>query len=198
MRSSFLLAILILAFNLAMLSGCTKATVRPVSVSPVLQNPGAPRSSPSVFPGHTSYGSTKIVPPSQVAALPKMIAALSTGHSESIEDLVQLLGLSAYRTNVSINMRWNHHFMYLDEDHMLSMTIDCEHLDAEPFVTPWKARVIACKLMRNPDVSIIEKDMGERKMLVDQRTGANTADVGCNSERICRVLDASRSPSSDP
>jgi hypothetical protein len=189
---------LILAFNVAMLSGCTKAIVRPVSVSPVLHNPGAPRSWPSVFPSFTSYGSTKIVPPSQVAALPKRIAALSTGHSESIQDLVQLLGLSAFRTNVSINMRWNHHFMYLDDDHILYMTIDCEHLDSEPFVTPWKARVISCKLMKNPDVNIIEKDMGEKKMLDDQRTGANKTDAGNGSKAICRVIDASRSPSPDP
>lgn len=180
MRSNLpLLAMVIWAFNVAMLSGCsTKAIVRPVSISPVLHNPGAPRSWPSVFPSFTSYGSTRIVPSSQVAALPKKIAALSTGHSESIQDLVQLLGLSAFRRNVSINMRWNHHFMYLDEDHILYMTIDCEHLDSEPFVTPWNARVIACKLMKNPDVTIIEKDMGEKKMLDDQRTGANKGAAG--------------------
>ena len=178
-------AVVVLAVALA--SGC--AHLQPAAAAPdrtadgastQMQRQVARRSSPTVFPGHTMYGSTKSIPAGTIADLPRRIRTLRRGVTLTISDLVGLLGLSRHRSNVSINMRWNHHFVYLDDDHILYMTIDVMHHDSEPFLVPWDAPVIACKLMRNPDVTVIERDLGLRKMLDEEPTGANRVSVQGN------------------
>src|SRR4051812_29992895 len=73
----------------------------------------------SVFPRLTLYPAQQPVPRPVIDSLPRRISALPQGRSVTIRRLVERLGLSAYRDNVSVNHRWGIYFMYLDSSHIL-------------------------------------------------------------------------------
>lgn len=121
----------------------------------------------SVFPSFTIFPSQQPIPRSMIETLPQRIAALPEGRSLSIGRLVEQLGLSAYRNNVSANLRWNTFFMYLDSDHILYFSMDLDTLpddrsDDRFLQTPWSAKVIECSLRRNPDVTVISRQLVRR------------------------------------
>ncbi len=114
----------------------------------------------TVFPGHTLFPSQENIPSNVIEDLPRRISALPEGRSLSISRLVKRLGLSAYRSNVSANLRWNTYFMYLDASHILYLTMDLDTLPDSLFLqTPWDAKVTNCSMLRNPDVTVVSKDL---------------------------------------
>ncbi len=114
----------------------------------------------SVFPNFTIFPSEQSIPSLLIEVLPQRIAALPEGRSLSISRLVERLGLSAYRSNVSANLRANTFFMYLDTDHILYFTMDLDTLpDHMHFQTPWNAKVIECSMLRNPNGTIVSKHL---------------------------------------
>jgi hypothetical protein len=124
-----------------------------------------PQPSPpqSVFPEYTVYPSQKNMPRRVIDDLPRRIRALPGGNSLSISRLVGLLGLSAYRSNVSANFRWNTFFMHLDSDHILYFSMDPSTIpDGLSFQTPWSAKVVECSMGRNPDVTLFTKELRQR------------------------------------
>jgi len=126
-----------------------------VAVLPCCHNSRKVSSAPetTVFPSFTSYPQQRPVPKAVIADLPRRLRDLPGGRGIPLEKLVRDLGLGKYRANVSNNMRWNHHFLYLDENHALYMEIDLNTLPqyAPPFRAPWKSKVISCQLRENPD-----------------------------------------------
>ncbi len=92
--------------------------------------------------------------------MPQRIAALPEGRSLSIDQIVRHLGLLKYRNNVSSNLRWNTFFMYLDAEHILYFSMDLDTLPDDTILqTPWSAKVLECSMRRNPDVTIISKQL---------------------------------------
>lgn len=119
---------------------------------------GSPRT--TVFPGHTLFPSQESIPHRVIEDLPRRISALPEGRSLSISQTVKRLGLSAYRGNVSANLRWNTYFMYLDANNILYFTMDLDTLPDDLFLqTPWDAKVTNCSMLRNPDVTVVSKDL---------------------------------------
>lgn len=114
----------------------------------------------TVFPKFTLFPSQEDMAPKIIEDLPRRISALPEGRSLSISQIVNQLGLSAYRSNVSANLRWNTYFMYLDANNILYFTMDLDTLPKDqPLVTPWNAKVTNCSMMRNPDVTVASKDL---------------------------------------
>ena len=117
----------------------------------------------SVFPHCTVFPAQQPIPRRLIDTLPERIAALPVGRSISISRLVDCLGLSHYRNNVSANFRWGTFFMYLDSDHILYFTMDPDTLADNKFLqTPWNAKVLECAMRRNPDVTVISKRLVKR------------------------------------
>ena len=144
-RTSHLIAVLAVAV-LVSLCSCVHTSAPEVSART------------TVFPGHTLFPSQKNIPRNVIEGLPRRISALPEGHSLSISQLVKRLGLSAYRSNVSSNLRWNTYFMYLDANHILYFTMDLDTLPDGLFLqTPWDAKVTDCSMLTNPDVTVVNK-----------------------------------------
>ena len=117
----------------------------------------------SVFPSHTIFPTQQTIPRHLIDDLPQRIAALPVGRPLSITRLVELLGLTAYRHNVSANLRWNTLFMYLDRDHILYFSTAPDTLPDHTFLqTPWSAKVTVCSLRKNPDLTILSKQFAKR------------------------------------
>jgi hypothetical protein len=146
-HASFLSALVAVAVQVA-LCACSHTTTPEVGAST------------TVFPGHTLFPSQENIPRSVIDDLPRRISTLPTGRSLSISHLVSRLGLSKYRSNVSANLRWNTYFMHLDADHILYFTMDLDTLPDDLFLqTPWDAKVTNCSMMKNPDVTVVSRDL---------------------------------------
>ena len=113
----------------------------------------------SVFPNFTTYPQKRSVPQAVIADLPRRLQHLPDGRGIPLDKLVKDLGLAEYRGNVSNNMRGNHHFLYLDDSHILCLEIDLDTLpkNPPPFSTPWKSKVVSCTLRKNPDFTIARR-----------------------------------------
>ena len=147
-RASYVTALLAGVMVLAPLCSCMHTSVPEVSART------------TVFPGHTVFPSQQNIPRNVIEDLPRRISALPEGRSLSITQLVERLGLSAYRSNVSANLRWNTYFMYLDSSHILYFTMDLDTLPDGRFLqTPWDAKVTNCSMLMNPDVTVVSKEL---------------------------------------
>lgn len=117
----------------------------------------------TVFPSFTAYPAQKNLPAATIASLPRRIKALLGGKPLSIRQVVKRLGLSRYRDNVSLNLRWSTYFMYLDAEHILYFEVDANTLPevTDSFSTPWGALVTSIRLRQNPDSTLAEKTLGK-------------------------------------
>ena len=101
------------------------------------------------------------LPREVVEDLPSRITALAEGRSLSIDQLVQRLGLSAYRSNVSADLiQQNTCLMYLDTNHFMVFTIDLSTLPSDlSLQIPWDARVIKFSMLKTGNVKVISKSL---------------------------------------
>ena len=117
----------------------------------------------TVFPRFTSFGSTENLPEAIVSDMPRRIQKLSTQRIYTVESLLRALGLSRYGSHLSINMRMNHYFVYLNQDHLLSLLIDVttkkETREGDWLAADRQAHVLRVVMAKNPDLTVITKDL---------------------------------------
>ena len=86
------------------------------------------------------------------------------GGSE-LQKLVQVLGLSRYKSNVSANFRIGTCFMHLDDNHILYFHTDPSTIPRPPtdsfvLATAWHAKVVKCSMLKSRDITVVERDIG--------------------------------------
>jgi|GEM_PF-6709935 len=123
----------------------------------------------TVFPSHTVYPSTKALPKATITDLPRRIRAIPAGKPMTLQKLVNALGLSRYKNNVSANFRIGTYFMHLDDNHILYFhtdpsTIPSPRKDSFVLATAWQVKIVKCSMHKNPDITVVERDMGEREL----------------------------------
>ena len=129
------------------MSGCTLNDRHPVAPT-------------TVFPSHTIFPSEVNIPDAIVSDMPRRINRLSSRRVYSVKGLMSSLGLSRYQSNLSANMRWNHYFVYLNQDQILYLEIDIDSMkDDLPFQADQNAHVVRVELRKNPDQTVIAKDL---------------------------------------
>lgn len=126
----------------------------------------------TVFPSFTLFSTDKPVPLSIISKLPNRIERLPQGASISIIKLLKMLGLTAYSSNVTTNIRCNAYYMYLDAEHVIYMLIDQKslHDEMDSPTTPWNAHVLSCQwdahvvtceLLKNPGKLLAKRNIVE-------------------------------------
>lgn len=123
----------------------------------------------TVFPSHTIFPSTKALPKATIEDLPRRIRAIPAGNPMTLQKLVNTLGLFRYKNNVSANFRGGTYFMHLDDNHILYFHTDTSTIPKPPkdsfvLATAWQAKIVQCSMHKNPDITVVERDMGERQL----------------------------------
>ncbi|MCX6851369.1 MAG: hypothetical protein NTY98_20895 [Verrucomicrobia bacterium] len=83
----------------------------------------------------------------------------------TLQKLVNALGLSRYKNNVSANFRGGTYFMHLDDNHILYFHTDPSTIPRPPkdsfvLATAWQVKIVKCSMHKNPDIAVVERDMG--------------------------------------
>lgn len=130
----------------------------------------------TVFPSFTIFPVEEKVSRSIVDRLPSRITQLPQGSTMTMLQVIDALGLTAHRNNVSGNLRWNTFFFYLDSDNILYFEVDVSsnHPGLRPFVPHWDVPVIACQLHRNPNLLITERRLLTYDELIELQDKASS------------------------
>ena len=122
-----------------------------------------PGSDSSVFPSKVNYPSSRPLPHSVVQQLPGRVRTLPQTRIMTVADVVQALGLEAYRDHVSSNFRWNAYYVYLDENHVLYLICDPASLrvlvPTGPVSTRWNTVVTEVRLRKNPNLTLVTRPL---------------------------------------
>ena len=110
----------------------------------------------SVFPNFTTYLSTNPLPTKTIYNIPNQIKLLKPDSELTLREFLSKLGLKNYKNNLSANIRFNHYFVYVDEEKVLYIEVDVTKLDSnlDWFKPDLNVPVISCKLRKNPDITL--------------------------------------------
>ena len=112
----------------------------------------------SVFPSFTVFGSENSLPSSTANNLSSQIEKLKPDEDLTLREFLSKLGLKNYKQNLSVNMRWNHYFVYIDENRVLYIQVDVEKLNNTlgMFEPDLNVPVISCSIRENPNLTTIQ------------------------------------------